>query len=116
MDAVKEIEEAVEGKDIKRYTIEDIYALPDGVRAELINGEIYYMATPSRTHQRILGLLFRKIADYIDTHQGACEVYVAPFSIFLNDNDDINYLEPDITVICDISKLDEKAAMERRTG
>lgn len=34
-------------------TIDDIYALPDGERAELIDGKIYYMATPSRTHQRI---------------------------------------------------------------
>lgn len=29
------------------YTIEDIYALPDGERAELIDGQIYYMAPPS---------------------------------------------------------------------
>lgn len=36
------------------YTIEDIYALPDGERAELIDGKIYYMAPTSRTHQRIL--------------------------------------------------------------
>ena len=36
------------------YTIEDIYALPDGARAELIDGKIYYMAPPSRNHQRIL--------------------------------------------------------------
>ena len=36
------------------YTIDDIYALPDGERAELIDGKIYYMATPSRTHQKIL--------------------------------------------------------------
>ena len=35
------------------YTIEDIYALPEGERAELIDGQIYYMAPPSRKHQRI---------------------------------------------------------------
>ncbi len=37
------------------YTIEDIYALPDGERAELIDGQIYYMAPPGRKHQRITG-------------------------------------------------------------
>ena len=37
----------------KVYTIEDIYALPEGERAELIDGHIYYMAPPSRTHQKI---------------------------------------------------------------
>lgn len=41
------------------YTLEDIYNLPDGERAELIDGQIYYMApTPSRTHQLISGDLF----------------------------------------------------------
>ena len=35
------------------YTIEDIYALPEGERAELIDGHIYYMAPPSRKHQDI---------------------------------------------------------------
>lgn len=89
------------------YTIEDIYALPEGERAELIDGQIYYLATPSRTHQRLLFSLSRKIADYIDAHQGTCEVDIAPFAVFLN-NDDINYVEPDISVICDSSKLDEK--------
>ena len=89
------------------YTIDDIYALPDGERAELIDGKIYYMAPPSRTHQRILGAVYRKIADYIDIHQGTCEVNIAPFAVFLN-KDDINYVEPDISVICDPSKLDDK--------
>ena len=37
------------------YTIEDIYALPDGERAELIDGQIYYMAPPSRKHQKLSG-------------------------------------------------------------
>ncbi len=45
------------------YTIDDIYALPDGKRAELIDGQIYFMATPSRTHQRVLSSIFVKIAN-----------------------------------------------------
>ena len=91
----------------KIYTIEDIYALPDGERAELIDGKIYYMAAPTRTHQRILLSLSRRIADYIDTEGGSCEVNIAPFAVFLN-NDDINYVEPDILVVCDPSKLDDR--------
>ena len=89
------------------YTIEDIYELPDGERAELIDGQIYYMASPSRLHQKISLLLTRKIADYIDENKGNCEVYAAPFAVFLN-NDNINYVDPDISVICDLSKMDEK--------
>lgn len=36
----------------KGYTIEDIYALSDGQRAELIDGQIYLMAPPGRIHQK----------------------------------------------------------------
>lgn len=97
MEAVKE----------NRYTIEDIYALPDGERAELIDGRIYFMATPGITHQRISFSISRKIADYIDANHGACEVFPAPFSVFLM-NDETNYVEPDISIVCDSSKLDEK--------
>lgn len=89
------------------YTIDDIYALPDGKRAELIDGEIYYMAPPSWTHQRISGYLYNEIASYIKENNGKCQVLAAPFAVFLN-NDDMNYVEPDISVICDSTKLDEK--------
>lgn len=91
----------------KLYTIDDIYALPEGERAELIDGQIYYMAPPSWTHQRISGKLYQTIANYIDSKKGVCQVIAAPFAVFLNE-DDINYVEPDISVICDKSKLDEK--------
>lgn len=94
-------------RTLESYTIEDIYALPDGVRAELIDGKIYYMAAPTRTHQKISMALSRMIGNYIDSKGGDCEIYAAPFAVFLN-NDDKNYFEPDISVICDISKLDEK--------
>ena len=65
------------------------------------------MAPPSKTHQRISGKLYQTIANYIDSKDGKCEIYAAPFAVFLN-KDGINYVEPDISVICDISKLDEK--------
>ncbi len=94
-------------KKEKNYTIDDIYALPDGERAELIDGKIYYMAPPSRIHQKISWKLHQAIANYIDSKDGKCEVYAAPFAVFLN-KDGMNYIEPDISVICDQSKLDEK--------
>ena len=51
------------------YTIEDIYALPEGERAELIDGHIYYMAPPNTMHQRISSILSRKIGNYIDSNR-----------------------------------------------
>ena len=49
----------------KLYTIEDIYALPDGKRGELIDGKLYMMAPPSRIHQKILQEFSRVIGNYI---------------------------------------------------
>ncbi len=91
----------------RAYTIQDIYNLPDGERAELIDGVIYDMATPSRQHQSISMSLSTTINNYISSKKGNCEVYAAPFAVYLN-QDDFNYFEPDITVVCDPSKLDEK--------
>ncbi len=89
------------------YTIDDIYALPDEERAELIDGKIYHMAPPNRIHQKISWKSHQAIANHIDSNERECEVYAAPFAIFL-DKDDINYVEPDISVVCDLSKLDDK--------
>lgn len=89
------------------YTIEDIYNLPEGRRAELIDGQIYMMAPPNRIHQEIAGELFGIIREYIKTHNGQCKPYIAPFAVFLNKNDK-TYVEPDISVICDKNKLNEK--------
>ena len=91
----------------KEYTIDDIYALPDGQRAELIDGQMYMMAPPTRRHQQILLSLSRKIADYIERKGGSCEVDIAPFAVFLT-ADDKNYVEPDISVICNPDKLTDK--------
>lgn len=88
-------------------TIDDIYALPDGERAELIDGQIYMMAPPSRTHQDILSFLHLAIGNHIAKNNGNCRVYPAPFAVFLSANDS-KYLEPDISVICDKNKLNDR--------
>lgn len=89
------------------YTVEDIYALPEGRRAELIDGRIYDMAPPSTMHQRILMNLSAEIRDYIRRNRGSCEVFPVPFAVFLY-ADDRNYVEPDISVICDKNKIDDR--------
>lgn len=91
----------------KLYDIEDIYSLPEGERAELIDGQIYYMSPPNTKHQRLAGRLFNIISNYIQLNNGECEPFIAPFAVFLNENDK-NYVEPDISVICDKSKLTDK--------
>ena len=89
------------------YTIEDIYNLPDGKRAELIDGQIYFMSPPTYRHQEIVFELSLTIGNYIKTKKGSCKVLPAPFAVFLTKNKK-NYVEPDISIICDKSKLTEK--------
>lgn len=89
------------------YTISDIYALPEGERAELIDGCIYYMAPPSTEHQRLLNFINTEINLYIRQNDGECEVFPAPFAVFLGE-DDKNYVEPDISVVRDKSKITDK--------
>ena len=90
------------------YTEEDYYNLPENVRAELIDGQIYYMAAPSRIHQEILMFLSNTIFNYLNSKKGPCKVYPAPFAVKLFSEDDRNVVEPDISVICDPNKLTDR--------
>lgn len=95
---------------IRKYTAKDYWSLPEGRRAELIDGELYDMAAPSRRHQRLLGELYKTIDRYITDKGGKCEVNIAPFTVQLfSERDD--YVEPDICVICDPDKITEKGCV-----
>lgn len=89
------------------YTSEDYWNLPEGQRAELIDGQLYNMAPPNTFHQRIISRLTQTIWNYIDSKDGACEVYPAPFAVNLTANDK-TWVEPDISVICDKDKLSDR--------
>jgi Uma2 family endonuclease len=93
--------------ELNTYTLNDIYNLPDGQRAELIDGKVYYMAPNTRKHQRIVGELFATIREHIRKNNAKGEVDITPFSVFI-DADDKSYVEPDICVICDENKLDDR--------
>lgn len=89
------------------YTEEDYYSLPEHIHAELVYGQFYFMAPPSRFHQEILMELSGTIRNYIKSKKGSCKVYPAPFAVklFAEDTTDTTIVEPDISVICDPKKL-----------
>ena len=66
------------------YTSEDYWNLPEGERAELIDGKFYNMAPPSRIHQKLVFTISRIIGNHIADHHGSCEVYPAPFAVNLD--------------------------------
>lgn len=89
------------------YTETDYYNLPENVHAELIEGQFYNMSAPSLIHQSILGGLYLIIGNYLKSKGSICRVFPAPFAVKLFD-DDKTIVEPDISVICDRTKLTEK--------
>lgn len=88
-------------------TSEDYWNLPDNERAELIDGELWDLAAPSRTHQFIQGELVRRLGNYIQQHNGRCQVYPAPFAVNLF-ADDSTFVEPDVSVVCNHAKLSDR--------
>ncbi len=97
-------------KKIEYHTVEDYYNLPEGSHVELIDGVFYDlyldMAAPGRVHQKLSIRLSTIIQNHIDSKGGKCEVFAAPFSVQLKENDQ-TIVEPDISVICDTNKLND---------
>lgn len=95
-----------------RYTFADVLAWDDNERAEIIDGEVFLMAPPpSRVHQEVSFEIARQLGNYLEGKR--CKVYPAPFGVRLFEKDsdspeDVDTMvEPDITVVCDPSKLDD---------
>ena len=89
------------------FTAEDDWNLPDGVRAELIDGQLWDLAFPSRKHQEITYEFGRQLGNHIEHQGGDCKVYPAPFAVNLF-ADDTTFVEPDVSVICDRDKLSDR--------
>ncbi|WP_066370528.1 Uma2 family endonuclease [Neobacillus fumarioli] len=101
-------------KEKKVYTYADYLSWPEDERVEIIDGVPYLQAAPSRIHQEILSELHRQIANFL-VDKECCKVYPAPFHVvldleknMLNEGEQKNVFEPDLTIVCDLSKLDER--------
>ena len=94
------------------YTFADYLKWNDGKRYELIDGQVYILApAPSPEHHRISGELYRQISNYLLDKD--CEVFSAPFDVRLlegeeRDEEILTIVQPDILVVCDKSKLDQR--------
>ena len=87
------------------YTVEDWLSWDEDVRAELLEGKLIMLAQPTVRHQRILREINGQLWQFLIGKP--CEVFMAPFGVRLFENEDTAF-EPDIVVICDKEKLDER--------
>ena len=88
-------------------TLEEYEALPADTRAEVFDGQIYYMSSPSQIHQAISMQLSTALNNYILSKKGNCNIFSAPFDVKLSDRP-LTIVQPDIMIICDKDKLDGK--------
>lgn len=88
-------------------TLEQYEALPAEKRAEVFDGIVYDMASPSQIHQSISMQLSTVINNYLLRRNGPCSIFSAPFDVKLSDKP-LTIVQPDIMIICDKNKLDGK--------
>jgi len=94
----------------RRYTYADYLEWEGPERFQLINGEVFQMASPSVTHQALLGELSIQFYNWL---QGTpCQVFFAPLDVRLfpqKDKSDNTVVQPDVLVICDKDKLSKNS-------
>lgn len=101
-------------KPDRKYTYSDYLQWPDDERWEIIDGIPYDMSpAPSTGHQAISMELGRQLANYLLDKGNGCRVFAAPFDVRLpqeevRDEDIENVVQPDLSIICDLSNLDER--------
>jgi Uma2 family endonuclease len=97
------------------YTYRDYLTWPEERRCELIDGRIFSMApAPSLDHQTVVVELTTQIA--IQLRGKPCRVFSAPFDVRLPEgteaeNEIKNVVQPDVLVVCDSKKLDQKGCL-----
>ena len=95
----------------ERYTFADCLTWRVDERIEIVDGEAVMMAPPTTAHQLISGEMFRQLANYLEGKK--CRAIPAPFAVRLFEKDgdspeDVDTMvEPDISIVCDSSRLDK---------
>ena len=103
-DRIEEAAAMYRARQQGNYIIEDYYALPEDRRAELIDGIIYDMSSPTSVHQLIGAEIWEQLKSYIRNSKGKCVPMLAPLDVQL-DCDDRTMVQPDVLVVCDRERI-----------
>jgi len=97
----------------KRYTYADCLTWPEGFRCEIINGAARKLPPVNTAHARVCSILMFLLYSFIKEKDCKCQVYSGIFDVRLPKNGKTAYdkidtvVQPDICVVCDLSKLDD---------
>ena len=114
---INTLEEPAVAYGNQRYSYADYLSWTDDKMRELLNGIVYTFSAPFRDHAKFISDFFIKAGSFIKKRKGRCEIYTAPFDVRLplngrtEDDKIYNVVQPDICVVCDPSKLDEKGCL-----
>ena len=101
----------------KRYSYADYLTWTDDVMREIIGGIVYNFSAPILLHAKTIIQFLNRALHYINKNKGKCKIFTAPFDVRLpinnetDDNNIFNVVQPDICVVCDPSKLDNKGCI-----
>ena len=98
----------------KRYSYAEYLTWQFQERLELIKGKIFKMSpAPARRHQEVSAKLFYHLMDYLKDQ--SCDIYTAPFDVRFpksqGDENTFTVVQPDICIICDKNKLDDRGCV-----
>ena len=100
-----------------RYTYADYMMWPDDERCELVNGFVRTLTSPGTRHQETSGTLLVRLFNMIEKNKVKCKIYPAPFDVRLQQNGEeedeliYNVVQPDICIVCDLSKIDGRGCL-----
>ena len=89
------------------YTIEDYMNFPEDVRAELIDGYVFIMESPTHRHQHVAAAVYTSIRSHIIRQKSKCVPFIAPSDVIPSTADNKTIVQPDVFVVCDRSKLSD---------
>lgn len=92
----------------KNFTTEDLQEMPEDVRAEIIDGQIFFFASPKVVHQQLVMNLAYNLKHYVEKNRGECLTLISPLAVRLDENNKTE-VQPDIMVLCDLEKVREDA-------
>ena len=114
---IPKAEEPPIGYTAHRYSYADYLMWANDKMREIINGVVYLFSAPKLKHAVVTGALFARAWSFIRNKKGKCQIFTAPFDVRLPKNGEMaddkifDVVQPDICVVCDLSKLDENGCI-----